>query len=77
MSLRLVLVDDTHVPKRARALPGQVWAAVADADVVFHAGDRVSTPSWTSSNSAAGVWSAFTATTMATISGVVCQRPQV
>jgi putative phosphoesterase len=42
MSLRLVLVADTHVPKRARALPGQVWAAVGDADVVFHAGDWVS-----------------------------------
>ena len=42
MSLRLVLVADTHVPKRARALPEQVWAAVEDADVVFHAGDWVS-----------------------------------
>ncbi|MDQ1059032.1 putative phosphoesterase [Arthrobacter globiformis] len=42
MSLRLVLVADTHVPKRARALPEQVWAAVHDADVVFHAGDWVS-----------------------------------
>jgi putative phosphoesterase len=42
MSLRLVFVADTHVPKRARALPEQVWAAVDDADVVFHAGDWVS-----------------------------------
>ena len=42
MSLRLVLVADTHVPKRARALPEQVWAAVEEADVVFHAGDWVS-----------------------------------
>ena len=42
MSLRLVLVADTHVPKRARALPEQVWTAVEDADVVFHAGDWVS-----------------------------------
>ena len=42
MSLRLVLVADTHVPKRARALPEQVWAAVEAADVVFHAGDWVS-----------------------------------
>jgi putative phosphoesterase len=42
MSLRLVLVADTHVPKRARALPEQVWAAVGVADVVFHAGDWVS-----------------------------------
>lgn len=42
MSLRLLLVSDTHVPQRARALPDQVWAAVDDADVVFHAGDWVS-----------------------------------
>jgi putative phosphoesterase len=42
MSLRLVLVADTHVPKRARSLPEQVWAAVEEADVVFHAGDWVS-----------------------------------
>ena len=41
MSLRLLLVSDTHVPKRARTLPEQVWAAVAEADVVFHAGDWV------------------------------------
>ena len=41
MSLRLLLVSDTHVPQRARALPDQVWAAVDAADVVFHAGDWV------------------------------------
>ncbi len=32
---------DTHVPKRARDLPAQVWRAVADADLVIHAGDWV------------------------------------
>jgi putative phosphoesterase len=41
MPLNLLLLADTHVPKRARALPAQVWAAVANADVVFHAGDWV------------------------------------
>ncbi|MDQ0664127.1 putative phosphoesterase [Arthrobacter ulcerisalmonis] len=41
MPLNLVLVADTHVPKRARSLPAQVWRAVDDADVVFHAGDWV------------------------------------
>jgi putative phosphoesterase len=41
MPLRLLLVSDTHVPKRARELPAQVWAAVESADVVFHAGDWV------------------------------------
>jgi uncharacterized protein len=38
---RLLLVADTHVPKRARQLPAQVWDAVEQADVVFHAGDWV------------------------------------
>ena len=32
---------DTHVPKRARDLPGQLWQAVDEADVVVHAGDWV------------------------------------
>jgi putative phosphoesterase len=41
MPLRLLFVSDTHVPRRARTLPSQVWAAVEDADVVFHAGDWV------------------------------------
>ncbi|VXB40038.1 Phosphoesterase [Arthrobacter sp. 9AX] len=41
MPLNLLLLADTHVPKRARALPAQVWAAVEQADVVFHAGDWV------------------------------------
>jgi len=39
--LRLVLVSDTHVPKRARELPDEVWRAVDAADVVVHAGDWV------------------------------------
>jgi len=30
---------DTHVPRRARDLPPQLWAAVDTADVVLHAGD--------------------------------------
>ena len=42
MPLNLVLVADTHVPKRARSLPAQVWSAAESADVVFHAGDWVS-----------------------------------
>ena len=39
--MRLVLVADTHVPKRARDLPALVWDEVARADVVLHAGDWV------------------------------------
>ncbi|MDN4595541.1 metallophosphoesterase family protein [Leifsonia virtsii] len=34
-------MSDTHVPKRARALPAQLLAAVEAADVVIHAGDWV------------------------------------
>jgi putative phosphoesterase len=39
--VRLLLIADTHVPKRARDLPAQVWDEVTQADVVFHAGDWV------------------------------------
>ena len=39
--MRLLLIADTHVPKRARDLPPQVWGAVDAADVVIHAGDWV------------------------------------
>lgn len=39
--MKLLLLADTHVPKRARSLPEQVWDAVAAADVVIHAGDWV------------------------------------
>ena len=39
--MRLLLIADTHVPRRARDLPAQVWNEVAKADVVVHAGDWV------------------------------------
>ena len=42
--MRLLLLADTHVPKRARDLPAQVWAEVDRADVVLHAGDWVDEP---------------------------------
>jgi putative phosphoesterase len=38
---RVLVLADTHVPKRARDLPGEVWEAVEAADVVVHAGDWV------------------------------------
>lgn len=38
---RLLLIADTHLPKRARDLPAPVWRAVDQADVVLHAGDWV------------------------------------
>ncbi|OBF80072.1 YfcE family phosphodiesterase [Mycobacterium sp. 852002-51163_SCH5372311] len=39
--MRLLLIADTHVPRRARNLPAQVWDEVEKGDVVFHAGDWV------------------------------------
>ncbi|MBS3179586.1 MULTISPECIES: metallophosphoesterase family protein [unclassified Pseudoclavibacter] len=41
MPLDLVLIADTHLPKRAKALPDALWTAIEGADVVFHAGDWV------------------------------------
>jgi hypothetical protein len=32
--MRLVILADTHVPKRARTLPDDVWRAVDGADLV-------------------------------------------
>ncbi len=40
--MRLLLIADTHVPRRAPDLPAQVWDEVARADAVVHAGDWVS-----------------------------------
>jgi uncharacterized protein len=39
--VKLLLLADTHVPRRARNLPPRVWDEVARADVVVHAGDWV------------------------------------
>ena len=39
--MRLVILADTHVPRRARDLPPAVWHAAESADVVIHAGDWV------------------------------------
>jgi putative phosphoesterase len=39
--MHLLLISDTHLPKRAKQLPAQVWREVAEADVVIHAGDWV------------------------------------
>jgi putative phosphoesterase len=42
--LRVVLTADTHLPRRARALPAELWAAIDAADLVVHAGDWVEPP---------------------------------
>ncbi len=39
--MRLLVMADTHVPRRARALPPPLWAEVERADLVVHAGDWV------------------------------------
>ena len=39
--MRLLLLADTHLPSRARELPGQVWDLVDRCDLVVHAGDWV------------------------------------
>ncbi|MCX5262886.1 metallophosphoesterase [Streptomyces sp. NBC_00199] len=39
--MRLLLMSDTHLPKRARALPAQLLEEIPDADLVVHAGDWV------------------------------------
>ncbi|WP_329535632.1 metallophosphoesterase [Streptomyces sp. NBC_01450] len=41
--MRLLLMSDTHLPKRAKALPSQLMAELPYADVVVHAGDWVDT----------------------------------
>lgn len=42
MGTRLLLISDTHIPGRARRLPGAVLREADAADLVIHAGDWVS-----------------------------------
>jgi len=41
--VRLLLMSDTHLPKRAKELPARLLAELPLADVVVHAGDWVDT----------------------------------
>ena len=41
MVTRLLLVSDTHIPKRSRVIPTPVLRAADDADLIVHAGDWV------------------------------------
>ncbi|MFF3413928.1 metallophosphoesterase family protein [Streptomyces sp. NPDC002698] len=41
--MRLLLMSDTHLPKRAGELPAALLAELPSADVVIHAGDWVDT----------------------------------
>lgn len=39
--MRIGVLADTHIPKRARAIPEQVLQAFAGVDLILHAGDLV------------------------------------
>ena len=41
MAARLLIVSDTHLPTRAKALPDELWSDIEAADLVIHAGDWV------------------------------------
>ncbi len=41
MPTRLLLLADTHVPARARALPAEVRRRAAEVDLIVHAGDWI------------------------------------
>ncbi|MFF7071807.1 metallophosphoesterase family protein [Streptomyces pseudovenezuelae] len=41
--MRLLLMSDTHLPRRAKRLPAPLLAELPHTDVVFHAGDWVDT----------------------------------
>jgi predicted phosphodiesterase len=72
--VRLVLMADTHVPKRARDLPAELWAAVDAADVVIHGGDWVDVALLDALEPGPrGCWAA-TATTTARRCGRGCRR---
>lgn len=43
MTTRVLLLSDTHLPLRTKALQEQVWRLVDETDVVIHAGDWVET----------------------------------
>lgn len=42
--MEILIIADTHLPKRARDLPASVWHQVTRADAVVHAGDWVEPP---------------------------------
>ena len=42
MATHLLVLSDTHLPKRARELPESLWRDIEAADAVVHAGDWVS-----------------------------------
>ncbi|MFZ5827083.1 MAG: metallophosphoesterase family protein [Bacillota bacterium] len=39
--MRIGLISDTHMPRRAKAIPAEVLSAFAGVDLIFHGGDLV------------------------------------
>ena len=37
--MKILVMSDTHIPKAAQDLPPQVYEAIKDVDMIFHAGD--------------------------------------
>ncbi|WP_160718900.1 metallophosphoesterase family protein [Bacillus sp. USDA818B3_A] len=37
--MKIVIISDTHLPKRAKGLPARLTAELKDADLIIHAGD--------------------------------------
>ena len=60
MTTRLLIISDTHLPKRAKRMPSEVLAAASGVDLVVHAGDWVDTATLdlleSASRELVGVW---------------------
>ncbi len=37
--MKAVVISDTHIPSRARDIPGVIWEEIETADLIIHAGD--------------------------------------
>lgn len=42
--VKIGVISDTHVPRRALHLPGAIFTALKDVDLILHAGDLVTLP---------------------------------
>ena len=70
----LVLISDTHVPKRARDLPHSLWAAIETPTSSSTPATGSTSRCWTCSRSGPGGWSRCTATTTTGRSASGCPR---
>ena len=37
--MRIAVISDTHLPRRSKTLPKEVWQGIDGADLILHAGD--------------------------------------